>query len=200
VVLAAARALSAREGVAGLTVRGVARRLGVAPNALYSHFADKSALVDALLDSLLAGIEVPAAGDDWRQDLLRLMTESRRLLLAHAELLPLFMSRPARGPNALRLGEVTLSLLGRAGLHGKAAVEALQILLVYTIGFAAHEAPRRADPDRSRRARFEAAARAARDLPAIRALAPALARHPTQGTFALGLRWLIEGIAASANP
>jgi TetR/AcrR family transcriptional regulator, tetracycline repressor protein len=198
-VLAAARALSARQGVAGVTIRGVARRLGVAPNTLYSHFADKSALVEALLDSLLAAVELPAPpGKNWSEDLFRLMSESRRLLLAHAELIPLFLARPTPGPNALRLGEATLALLARAGLRGQEAVDALQVLLVYAIGFAAHEAPRRAGaaPAR-RRARAEAATR---DLPHLRALASELARHPTQDTFERGLRWLIQGIAGAAHP
>jgi AcrR family transcriptional regulator len=36
--------------VEGLSLRRVARQVGVAPASLYAHFADKSALIDALLD------------------------------------------------------------------------------------------------------------------------------------------------------
>jgi AcrR family transcriptional regulator len=36
--------------VEGLTLRGVARRAGIAPASIYAHFADKSELVDALID------------------------------------------------------------------------------------------------------------------------------------------------------
>src|SRR4051794_19606376 len=129
VVLEAARAISTREGLGHLTMRRLAARLGVAPNALYSHFADKSALVDALVDAVLGGVPLPVpGGPDWRAGLVHLMSESRRLLLAHAELIPLFLSRAARGPNALRLGEATLGLLARAGLEGAPAVQALQVL------------------------------------------------------------------------
>jgi TetR/AcrR family tetracycline transcriptional repressor len=202
VVLEAARAISSREGLARLTMRRLAARLGVAPNALYSHFADKSALVEALADAVLGGVPLPPPGDpDWRAGLVHLMSESRRLLLAHAELIPVFLSRASRGPNALRLGEATLGLLARAGLEGAPAVQALQVLLVYTIGFAAHEAPRRADPDpQRRRALGEAAARSARGLPRVRLAAAELAHHPDDATFTIGLGWVIAGIADATRP
>jgi AcrR family transcriptional regulator len=147
-VLAEARRVSEREGVEQLTMRRLAEGSGVAPNALYSHFADKSALLDALMDSLLADVEVPALDEvNWREGLLDLMRSTRRFLLRHADLLPQFLSRPRRGPNATRLGEETLKLLARAGLGGVEAIDALRILLIYTFGFVAQEAPRRMDPE-----------------------------------------------------
>lgn len=47
---AAARLLGELESVEGLTLRGIAREAGVSPASVYSHFADKSALVSALLE------------------------------------------------------------------------------------------------------------------------------------------------------
>ena len=200
-VLAEARTLCEREGIERLTMRRLADRLGVAPNALYSHFADKSALVDALMDSLLADIEVPDAGHvGWRQGLLELMRSTRRFLLAHADLIPHFLSRPRRGPNAIRLGEETLIFLEHAGLKGEDAVEALRILLIYTFGFAAQEAPRRADPHPEfRRLESEAAFGAARDRQVTRELARSLSEHPSDKTFERGLCWLLDGIRAAAE-
>jgi TetR/AcrR family transcriptional regulator, tetracycline repressor protein len=195
-VLAAAQALSAEAGIDGLSMRRVADRLGVAPNALYSYFADKAALLDALLDWLLVGIELPPADQDWRGGLAALMAATRRHLLAHPHLITLYLSRPGRGPNAIHLGEVMLSLLARAGVTGPPAVEALRILLIYTFGFAAHEAPRRGDPDpAARTAGSEAAFRGASGDPRMQALAGPLAQHADDVTFATGLRWLLAGIA-----
>ena len=42
----------------------------------------------------------------------------------------------------MRLGEITFTLLRRGGLHGDRAVEAFRILLIYSLGFAAFQAPR----------------------------------------------------------
>lgn len=50
-ILTAAGALLGDLGtVDGLTLRGVARHVGIAPASIYAHFPDKSGLVDALLD------------------------------------------------------------------------------------------------------------------------------------------------------
>src|SRR6266511_3824875 len=58
-VIAAARSLCEREGLAAVTMRRLAGDLGVAPNALYSHFADKTALLDAVLDDVIGEVEPP---------------------------------------------------------------------------------------------------------------------------------------------
>jgi AcrR family transcriptional regulator len=48
-IFEAARALFAQEGPEGLSVRAVAREAGLSPMAMYRHFADKDALIDALM-------------------------------------------------------------------------------------------------------------------------------------------------------
>jgi AcrR family transcriptional regulator len=53
-ILSAAKTVLDREGVAGLTIRKVAARAGVSPMAMYRHFADKDALLNALVDDGLA--------------------------------------------------------------------------------------------------------------------------------------------------
>ncbi len=180
-------------------MRRLAERLGVAPNAIYSHFEDKSAVVDAVVDALLADLVSPVPDQEtWRDGLLRLMRSTRALLLTHADLIPIFLSRPTRGPNATRLADETLTHLARAGLQGREAVDALRILLTYVFGFAAQEAPRRADPKPERRrlpsrAAFEGAER----HPRVRELATRLAEHPDHETFERGLAWLLDGITGT---
>jgi AcrR family transcriptional regulator len=49
-ILTAAKSVLDREGLSGLTIRKVAARARLSPMALYRHFADKSALLDALTD------------------------------------------------------------------------------------------------------------------------------------------------------
>lgn len=182
-------------------MRRLADHLEVAPNSIYSHFSDKASLLEALIDSLLVDVPVPDPDRvEWREGVVELMIATRRLLLDHADLIPIFMAGPSRGPNAIRLGEVTLELLAHGGVEGTAAVEALRILLVYSFGFAAFEAPRRADPaPEHRRIRSEEAFAGSEDAPRSRVLAPELARHPTEATFEKGLRWLIDGVTAQAG-
>jgi AcrR family transcriptional regulator len=196
-VVAAAREVLEREGVDALTMRRVAAALGVAPNALYSHVADKGALLEAVMDAVLADVEIPARGP-WRVRLERILAGTRRVLLGHPSLVPLFLARQSTGPNALRLGEAVLAQLHRAGLGDRDAARALQVLLVYTIGATAFEIPRRDDPDptaRARRAEARAGALDPDTHPQTTRVAADLSRHPADEVFATGLRWLLDGLA-----
>jgi TetR/AcrR family tetracycline transcriptional repressor len=199
-VLAATRRIADAEGVDRLTMRRLAAELGVLPNALYTYVPDKEALLDALIDDLLAGIEAdePAAGD-WREGLARVMDSSRRLLLAHPQLVPEFLARPGLGPHAARLGEITFGLLRRGGLEGERAVEAFRTLLIYSLGFAAFQATRLPDdPTRSARAEAAFASLPEDRFPEMRRLASHLAGPTTDRQFHTGLRWLLDGIAAQS--
>jgi TetR/AcrR family tetracycline transcriptional repressor len=198
-VVAAARRIVDREGLGALTMRRLAVDLGVTPNTLYSHVADKSALLDLLMDQVAGEVEAPNPDTvDWRDGLRALYSSTRRTVAAAPELAPLFLSRAPRGPrgpNALRLGEVTFQLLSRGGVEGPAAVRALRSLLVYSFGYAAFAAARASQPDPTARIRQAERAFAANDsLPLTNALASQLARTPAEAGFAEGLEALIAGI------
>jgi AcrR family transcriptional regulator len=61
-ILSAARAVLESEGIDGLTIRRVARRAELSPMALYRHFADKDALLNALMEDGLAAWETFVRG------------------------------------------------------------------------------------------------------------------------------------------
>ncbi|MHA6627622.1 TetR/AcrR family transcriptional regulator [Pseudonocardia sichuanensis] len=169
-VLDAATDLIAERGA--VTMRAVAQRLGVAPNALYSHVADKTELVDGVLDRVLAQVDAPRGGGDPLAALHRIMSSTHEVLLRHPQLVPAFLARQgSRGPNAQHLGVVTLEHLAAAGVTGDAAREALRVLIVYAIGFAAFDGDG--------------------DGPGERPLTGAELR----GSFERGLDWLLAGIA-----
>lgn len=181
-------------------MRRLAAETGLAPNALYTYFTDKTAILDSLLDALLGEIEVPPPTNDWQKDLTVLMGSSRHVLLRHPRLIQLFLTRPG-GANALRLGEAALQSLARGGIHGRDAVIALRTLLAFTLGFTAIEAPR-ADQTQGPSRREEA-------IGAIRELPPAefpltrhaeadLASRPDDQEFETGLQWILSGLTGSA--
>ncbi len=138
-VLEAARALLVEGGVGALTMRALACRLNVTPNTLYSHVESKTQLLDDLLDDLLAAVAVPRLDDpDPLGAIAGLMASTYAVLTAHPDLVPVFLERQgARGPNAVRLGELMDGLLEREGVRGRAGVDARRVLIVHTIGFAA---------------------------------------------------------------
>ena len=167
-VLDTAHALLAEEGLEALSMRALARRLGVAPNALYSHVPGKTELVDALLDDRLSLVEEPAAdAPDPIEALAALMTSTYEVLLTRPDLVPLYLSRQgSRGPNAVRLGVTMDALLARLGLAVDAVPPARRALILHAIGGAAF---------------------AGADGPV-----PA---ETARADFARSLRWLLAGIA-----
>lgn len=50
-ILAAAERMHRKMGIEALSLRAVARAVGITPMAIYRHFRDKDALVDALVES-----------------------------------------------------------------------------------------------------------------------------------------------------
>src|SRR5689334_25007745 len=95
-VLDTAHALLAEEGLDALTMRALARRLGVAPNALYSHVPGQPELVDALLDDRPSHLAAPdpEAADPVAAPAAPL-TSSYEALPARAGPLPLYLPRHA---------------------------------------------------------------------------------------------------------
>lgn len=138
-VLAAARGLLLTYGVDALTMRALAHHLGVTPNALYSHVESKTQLLDDLLDDLLVSVEAPTPDvEDPVAGLTSLMTSTYDVLIAHPDLVPIYLARQgARGDTAVHLGEIMDILLTRAGVRATAIAEARRVLIVHTIGFAA---------------------------------------------------------------
>lgn len=140
-VLAAARELLEQDGEDALSVRAVARRLGVAPNAIYSHVDGRAALVDGVLDDLLGKVPAPAVGRPAPAALAELLLAAYDLLVSHPWLVSLYLARQgARGENAVRLGAVMDERLAAAGVAPDAAADARRVLLVHLMGSAAFAA------------------------------------------------------------
>ena len=109
-ILAAATELVARDGLDGLSMRRLAAALGVAPMATYRHFADRAAIVDALIDAAATGIRIPAPTGDWRADLGGIARALRITLMSQPALVEVVISRPALGPGAIYLAEAAYAV------------------------------------------------------------------------------------------
>jgi AcrR family transcriptional regulator len=113
-VLEAAIELADAGGPDALSLRRLARELGVTPMALYRHVRDKDDLLDGIADRLYTELELPRAGEDWWEGLARLARSTRKLVLARPWSVPLF-ARPLTGPHALALDAALREVLERAG-------------------------------------------------------------------------------------
>ena len=70
-VLRAAIDLADREGLDALSMRKLAKAVGVEAMSLYNHVANKDDLLDGIIDLVVAEIYVPGADGDWRTELRR---------------------------------------------------------------------------------------------------------------------------------
>ena len=82
-VLATAVALADRDGVESLSMRRLAGELDVVPMALYKHVANKDELLDGMLDVVVAEIDPPRTGTDWKSAVRERILSARRALLRH---------------------------------------------------------------------------------------------------------------------
>jgi TetR/AcrR family transcriptional regulator, tetracycline repressor protein len=195
-----ALAMIEEHGTGGLSMRGLANRLGVAPNALYSHVHDKADLIDGLVDELYAGLDpVLDPSDDWSGQLAAVSQAIRDHLLAHPAVVPLALQQPGLGPHGLRLGETIYNVLRPVGFSDQAVVGTVYALLTYILGFVALEAPRadqRTSDEFVRRLRTFYGALPPRQFPNHVELAPLLARFSTDDQFQFGLRTFLTGLIA----
>src|SRR4051794_10968255 len=136
-ILDAALDLLDEGGVDAASVRGIAARVGVAPNAVYTYFPGKAAVFKALVERLLGEVDQGVFADreqPWRQRVETLALELRERLTAHPGAIGLMIGGPMDGPHALALNERLLELLGDAGLGPTAAARASYLLIVYVFG------------------------------------------------------------------
>jgi AcrR family transcriptional regulator len=131
-VIEVALGLADAEGVDAMTIRRLAKEVGVTPMALYWHFADKQALLDALTDQLWAEVQTalpsPPPDDPW--DELRLLLGALvDVFRRHPTLAPLSPPRAAEGEPGLAVTERTLTLLDQLGYSADRAAEAARFAL-----------------------------------------------------------------------
>lgn len=143
-IVAAALALANERG--DFSMRALGQRLGVDPMAIYRHFRDKNAVLDAMVDAALADFAPPSPDAGTPIERLRLMAiDFRRALATHPGVaLRVSTSRPVLGPHSLELTETCLALLTELGLDPAEATRAYSALVRYITGVAGAEDPVRA--------------------------------------------------------
>src|SRR5437588_8162091 len=98
-VLQAALELADARGFAAISMRNVARQLGVEAMSLYNHVANKEDIVDGLVDIVFSEIEVATPGSlDWKTAMRQRATSVRAALNRHRWAVGVMEGRMTPGP------------------------------------------------------------------------------------------------------
>jgi TetR/AcrR family transcriptional regulator, tetracycline repressor protein len=197
-IVAAAMALLDEDGLAGLTLRRLAGRLGIRAPTLYWHVRDKRELLDLMADAImneaLAGWREPQPGQPWWEWLAQRARAQRAGLLAHRDgALVVSGNRPTA--QSLPGIELQLRALAAAGFPPAEALLALLDLSAYVLGEAldtqaeADRGMQQPAPDTGREQ-----ALAAGPYPTLMAAATAISSPDAR--FEHGLQMMITGLRA----
>jgi AcrR family transcriptional regulator len=193
VIAAAALRVGDRDGPKAMSMRHIAAELGCDPMALYRHFPDRQALLDAVADLALADAPDPDPDASWEDRVRTLLTGMRSAALEHPGIAPHIAARPPLQDNGRRLGTAMMSALAEAGLAPADVVRATQTLVAY-LAAALAMAVRAGERD----GRWHEVAGAV-DVLSRDATGAELLIVGSEEQFAYGLRLLLAGIRAEAT-
>lgn len=194
-VLGGALALLDEEGLDGLTMRRLAAALGVGPSALYWHYRDKQALLEAIAEEVLSGVadvDEALAPADRVAELARRL---RRAMLARRDGARVVAGSYVRQPNTLRFGEAAVRALADCGVPAEETALAFFTVQDYVLGHVIEEQSRERQLAAKERTVAPRAAQSA-DFPAIGAAIRSWATRTPDERFEYGLRLLLGGLRA----
>jgi len=207
-VLATALEIIDRHGVDALSMRRLGGALGRDPMILYRHAPGKTALLDGVVESLLAQLSVDPADPDWTAQLRTVARDYRALALAHPNVVPLLVTRPLATPLALRPRgtlrplEDLLALLIGAGFSGRDALHIYRAFFGFLNGHVLNELQELVEnPDETDDLlRLGMHHLPLGEFPLLRSLAHALAGYDGAAELERGLDILIIGLATTLSP
>lgn len=138
-ILSAAFGLLDESGHKSLTMRTLARRLGVTPMALYGHFPDRDALVRGMSDAIYLWVvtEFEASEGSPRRQLKNLLSLYYEAVVHFPQLTVLIFSSPSEFSEEVQQINYYLSnLLAKSNLKAASIQMWLEILVDFTHGSA----------------------------------------------------------------
>ena len=188
----AALVLIDQHGLTAFSMRRLADELGVQAASIYSHYATKDEVLDAVANRLVAAVDTRGFDQGWRQGLLVWARSYRDALVAHPNAVPLIASGTQRRDEFLAMANAVHGGLVAAGWPPRRATEISGAVKYLVIGAASTPfASGFADDVQVYLDRYPHLTQAHR----LRADAARI----DQESFELGLRSLIAGLEAAAR-
>jgi AcrR family transcriptional regulator len=144
-IVATAVEVMRAEGVERVTMRRLAKELDTGAASLYVYVKDTEELHAAVLDELLAEVELDGAGA-WRERLWAVLESYRSVLFAHPSLARVALVTRLSGPHYLGVVEAVLALLDESGMPPGQAAWAVDVLLLTATAAAVEHGSRQEKP------------------------------------------------------
>jgi AcrR family transcriptional regulator len=198
------------EGLEGLNMRALGRRLGTAATAVYWHVGSKDNLIALAGDQVwteVALADPTAAG--WRAAAVQMAADLYAMLTRHPWLVQAFGSYVVFGPGRARHDDHSLALYEAAGFTGAQADQAMTTVFTYVLGHALGSAAAASlrrklgrdggDAEELLRDHMARARKVAAQFPQLRArLDTAAADYAAapEHSFEFGLQTILDGLEA----
>ncbi|MDA0564248.1 TetR/AcrR family transcriptional regulator [Streptomonospora sp. S1-112] len=199
-IVAAAIEVADAEGLAGLSMRKVAERLGFTTMSLYRHVPGRDHLVDLMRDTVLAELPEPPERGTWRERLEAYAHRDWELRRRHLWLAEVRGTRRLPGPAGVAHYERLLAILSETGLPPAEVIAAADLLggFVDAEALTLVEAARAEDASGQSHEEWWSARHSLYDrldaYPTITALWEAGGWDRPADSFAFGLARLLDGI------
>ena len=208
-IVAVAIDLLDAEGLEGLNMRALGRRLDSAATAVYWHVGSKDNLIALAGDQVWYEITLPDLElTDWRTAAVAMATSLHAMLIRHPWLLQAFGSFLMFGPGKARHDDHLVAIYEAAGFTGAQADQAAASVFTFALGNALGPAANASltrklgaggDAEQALRATMAEASQIAAQFPRLRARLQAGKAHyaaAPDNTFHFGLDAVLDGLAA----
>jgi AcrR family transcriptional regulator len=134
-IAAAAMAIADREGFAAVSMRRLARELGVGTMSLYHYLRTKDDLLELMDDAVMGELLVPPGElpDDWRGALTAIARRTRQAWSRHPWAIDSLRGERF-GPNAMAHVEQSLAAVAGLGLDPVGRLEVIGVVDDYVMG------------------------------------------------------------------
>jgi AcrR family transcriptional regulator len=203
-VIEAALRVMDEEGLEAVSMRRVAREVGVEAMSLYHHVEDKEDLLDGICERVMIEFDFPEPVDDWTENCRRGARAWRNLLQAHPAVMRLFAEQrgPVRSIDSMRPTEFALKILRSCGLTDRDTAQAFHAFGGYIQGFVMMELGSIAGGSDEEHVKMHAELAAALpgEFPTLEAVSRYFAECDPDEQFEFGLDLLIRGLEAKVRP
>jgi AcrR family transcriptional regulator len=138
-IAAAALAIADKEGFEAVSMRRVARELGVGTMSLYYYVKTKDDLIAVMDDALLSEAILPSLPKGWQRAIIAIAKRTHALFIRHPWALVSMLSAPPR-LNAMRHMEQCLEALAETSMTAQQKITLLATVDDFVFGHALREA------------------------------------------------------------